>query len=79
MTEFASYIKVLVTFRKGTVTAGVESQHSMSACAVLSLRLSLMCVVDELARSATGCFISAWNITVVRSALEKSGVPTHLI
>lgn len=71
MTESASYVKVLVTFQRGMVTARVESQHSMSACAVLSLRLSLMCVVGERARSAAGSFISAWNITVVRSALEN--------
>ena len=73
MTEFASYIKVLVTFQRGMWTAKVESQRSTFACAVLSLRLSLMCVVDELARSAAGSFISAWNITVVRSALENQG------
>lgn len=53
------------------MTAGAESQHSVSALAVLSLRLSLMCVVYELARSATGFFIPASNITVVRSALEN--------
>lgn len=53
------------------MTARAESQHSVSALAVLSLRLSLMCVVYELARSATGFFIPASNITVVRSALEN--------
>lgn len=71
MTESASYVKVQVTFQRGTVTAGVESQQSTSACAVLSLRLSLMCAVDELAGSAAVSFISAWNITVVTSALEN--------
>lgn len=53
------------------MTAGAESQHSVSALAVLSLRLSLMSAVYELARSATGFFIPASNITVVRSALEN--------
>lgn len=53
------------------MTAGAESQHSGSALAVLSLRLSLMCAVCELARTATGFFIPASNITVVRSALEN--------
>jgi len=49
MTESAGYVKVLVTFQRGVLTSGAESQHSASACAVLSLRLSLMCVVKKLA------------------------------
>lgn len=53
------------------MTAGAESQHSVAALAVLSLRLSLMCAVCELAGSDKGFFIPASNITVVRSALEN--------
>lgn len=59
MTEFASYVKVLVRFQRVMMTAGVENQHSTPACAVLSLR------------SAMGSSVSPWNITVVRSALEN--------
>lgn len=71
MTEFASYVKVLVRFQRGMMTTGVESQHSTPACAVLSHKFNLMCVAVELARSAMGSFISPWNITAVRSALEN--------
>lgn len=53
------------------MTAGAESQHSVSALAVLPLRFPLMCAVYELAGSAKGFFSPASNITVVRSALEN--------
>lgn len=70
MTEFASYVKVRL-IQRGVVTTRAESQHSMSASAGLSLKFSLVCVVNEVARSAMGSFISAWNITAVRSAPEN--------
>lgn len=72
MTEFASYVKVLVTFQGGMVTAGiVESQHSilLVQCFLLGF---LWCVLwTSWPGLPQASFFSAWNITTVISALEN--------